>query len=43
MNYFEDEFNADNGSCDTCCSDYERLCLSLTYLYDLDEEGMNEY
>ena len=43
MNYFEDTFDEDNRSFDANCSDYERLCLALTYLYDLDEEGMNEY
>ena len=41
MNYFE-EINADIASSPENDNDYQRLCLALTYLYDLEEEGMNE-
>ena len=43
MNYYEPYSDADYASNAAEPSDYERLCLALTYLYDLDEEGMNEY
>ena len=41
MNYFEENY-ADTDYSHDIDHHYQRLCLALTYLYDLDEEGMDE-